>query len=433
MAERCFGAGEGLAARAGASAIGGVVSAADYSSIQAALDARPGTVVYVPPGDHAITAKIRLRGDGSGLCGPGRILQQDPEQPIVEVENSRGNVIRDVILTRPEGRTETGKEAILAMRCRDLVIENVTVRENRSKSGAILVTDSQDARISRCVVRNYMRVTVDDRTNSADWGYAFRCTDGTGIMVRFSTGTLIEGNRVVEETYFPTPEMRAKHQLGEFVKKNPVKGLLLSQQAWEAAQTDNWRQGSAIQVTAPEVSDFTRLLGNHIENAAQGIDLHGDHFIVANNIIHNAHIGMKAMHGSRNVLITGNQFARNDLWAIGLMPGAAAHPGGEGKPSNTDGGSIIAHNIISDFGHGDAHWLWGAERSPFKFDSGQGEDDPPLTDVLIQGNLVHNPGAPRYAYAVIIAKGKGEPQNLRFSGNLLPAGTRGVANAPLEP
>ena len=27
----------------------------------------------------------------------------------------------------------------------DLVIENVTVRENRSKSGAILVTESQDA------------------------------------------------------------------------------------------------------------------------------------------------------------------------------------------------------------------------------------------------------------------------------------------------
>ena len=76
-------------------------------------------------------------------------------------------------------------------------------------------------------------------------------------------------------------------------------------------------------------------------------------------------MGMKAMHGSRNVIITGNQFVKNSLWAIGLMPGAASHEG------NTDGGSIIAHNLISDFGHGDAHWIWGDERSPFKFDTGQ--------------------------------------------------------------
>jgi hypothetical protein len=54
------------------------------------------------------------------------------------------------------------------------------------------------------------------------------------------------------------------------------------------------------------VSDCTRLLGNHIENAVQGIDLHCDHVIVSNNIVTNAFIGMKAMHGSRNVLISGN-------------------------------------------------------------------------------------------------------------------------------
>ena len=90
------------------------------------------------------------------------------------------------------------------------------------------------------------------------------------------------------------------------------------------------------------MSDLTRILGNHIENAAQGIDLHCDHAIVSQNIVANAFIGMKAMHGSRNVLISGNQFTRNSLWAIGLMPGAAANA------ENFDGGSIIAINIISD-------------------------------------------------------------------------------------
>jgi hypothetical protein len=45
--------------------------------------------------------------------------------------------------------------------------------------------------------------------------------------------------------------------------------------------TDAWQQGSGIVVNAPMVSDLTRILGNHIENAAQGIDLHCDHVIVS--------------------------------------------------------------------------------------------------------------------------------------------------------
>lgn len=115
-------------------------------------------------------------------------------------------------------------------------------------------------------------------------------------------------------------------------------------------------------------------------------------------------MGMKAMHGSRNVLITGNQFVRNSLWAIGLMPGAASHA------NNSDGGSIAANNIISDFGCGDAHWIWGDERSPFKFETGQQPDDPPLSDVNVQGNVVHSSATPRYRYAVIIEGGNVDPK-----------------------
>ncbi|MBL9130929.1 MAG: right-handed parallel beta-helix repeat-containing protein [Verrucomicrobiaceae bacterium] len=409
------------------------LSVTAYPSIQAALDANPNRMLFVPAGDYPIMEKIRIRGERSGLFGPGRILQQNPEQPVIEIENARSAEIRDLTLARPEGKMETGKEGIIAQKCSDLVIENVRVIDNHSKSGSILVIDSQGTRISRCLVRNYMCVAIDDRTQGTVSGYAFRCSDGTGIMVRYCTGTLIEGNHVVEKVFSPSKEVRDRYKLGDFVKKNPEKGPHLSQQAWDAGYTDNWRQGSAIQVTAPETSDFTRLLGNHIENAAQGIDLHCDHVIVANNIVNHAHIGMKAMHGSRNVLITGNQFSRNDLWAIGLMPGAAAHPAQDGKPANADGGSIIANNIISDFGHGDAHWMWGPERSPFKFDAGQDADDPPLTQVMIQGNLVHNSGAPRYIYDVIIANEASGPRELHFSNNVFPPGTRGVCNMEMKP
>ena len=409
------------------------LSVAAYPTIQAALDANPNRMVFVPAGDYPITEKIRIRGQRSGLFGPGRIIQQSDNQPIIEIENATEAEIRDLTLTRPEGKMETRNEGVLAIKCRDLIIENVRVIDNRSPAGAITLRESRNCRISRCLVRNYMRVSIDDRTASKDWGYAFNCTDGTGISVSYSTGTLIEANRVVEENLVPTPEIKAKHKLGDYVKKNAVKGALMSQQAWDLGYTDNWQQGSGLIVTAPEVSDLTRIFGNHIENAAQGIDLHSDHVIVSDNLIVNSFMGMKAMHGSRNVIITGNQFVRNCLWAIGLMPGAAAHPASDDKPENTDGGSIIANNIISEFGHGAAQWIWGDERSPFKFDTGQQPDDPPLTDVIITGNVVNSIGKPRYKYAVIIGGGPNTPRGMHFSNNLLPAGTQGVGNVELKP
>lgn len=403
------------------------LSVTAYPSIQAALDANPNRMIFVPAGDYVITDKIRVRGERSGLFGPGRIIQQNAEQPIIVVEDAKEAEIRDLTLTRPEGKTETRQEGIVAIKCRDLVIDNVRVIDNRSPAGAITVRESQNCRISHCLVRNYMRLSVDDRTANKDLGYAFNCTDGTGISVSYSTGTLIEGNRVIEDHMKPTPELKAKHRLGDWIKKNAEKGSMIHQATWDLGFTDAWQQGSGIIVTAPSVSDCTRILGNHIENAAQGIDLHTDHVVVSNNIIVNSFMGMKAMHGSRNVLITGNQFVRNCLWAIGLMPGAAANA------ENFDGGSIIANNIISDFGHGDAHWIWGDERSPFKFDTGQQPDDPALSDVVVTGNVVHSIGKPRYKYAVIIGGGPNTPRGMHFSNNLLPAGTQGVSNVELKP
>lgn len=413
---------------------GNDLSVANYPGIQEALNANPNRMVFLPAGDYVIREKIRIRGERSGLFGPGRIIQENPEHPIIEIENANGAEIRDVTLTRSEGKRETSKEGIIAIGCRDLVIENVRVLDNRGPAGAITVRESKDTRIGRCLVRNYMRVSIDDRTKSPDWGYAFHCTDGTGISVSYSSGTLIEGNRIVEENLRPSPEIKAKYRLGEFLKKNPEKGTITNQQTWDAEYTDNWQQGSGLIVTAPSVSEFTRILGNQIENAAQGIDLHCDRVIVANNLITNSFMGMKAMHGSRNVLITGNQFHRNCLWAIGLMPGAGASPGEPGKPetANSDGGSIVSDNIISGFGEGDAAWIWGEERSPFKFGTGQQDDDPPLMNVLVRGNLIDAVGTPRFSYAVIIEGGSNEPQGLHFEGNRFAPGTRGVVNREWE-
>lgn len=403
------------------------LSVADYPSVQAAIDANPGRIVYVPSGEYRITEKIRIRGNGGGLQGPGVIIQTNAEHPIIEIDAAADVLLRDIHLSRPSENATTGFEGILAIDCRDLVIENVRVTDNRTRSASIRLHRTQNCRISRCVIENYSRISIDDRTaNTQLYGYAFHCIDGTGIGISESTGTLIEFNRVQEKHLRPTKEIRDEYRLGHFAKKNVEKPPGMNPDVWAAEYVDNWHQGSAILVTTPEVTRNTRILGNLILNAAQGIDLHCDHVTVSGNMVENAFVGMKAMHGSRNVLIIGNQFSKNDLWAIGLMPGATS------KAGNTDGGSIIANNIISEFGYGDSNWVWGNTRSPLRFDRGQIESNPPLTDVLVQGNVIDSEGPPRFEYSVIIEHGTTAPKNLRFIGNMFTPGTSGICNQTLD-
>jgi hypothetical protein len=97
-------------------------------------------------------------------------------------------------------------------------------------------------------------------------------------------------------------------------------------------------------------------------------------------------------------------------------------------------------NVSSD-GGGKSRWIWsGHDCCPIRFDTGQKPDNPPLAEVLVQGNVVYDPGrdaapraAPRYKYAVIVSKSPGGPKGLHFSNNLFHPGTAGVANVELKP
>ncbi|HSI64293.1 MAG TPA: right-handed parallel beta-helix repeat-containing protein, partial [Candidatus Saccharimonadia bacterium] len=255
----------------------------EYKSIQEALDANPGKMVYLPPGDHVISERITLKHDGSGLYGFGRIIQTNDEQPIIRAEKLKNILLRDIILTRAEGKMECRSEAIFLHQCEDVLLENVLVKDNHSPAASISVREGKDTQIRGCTVENYMRISVDDRTHSENYGYAFRCIDGTGIAVVDSEGTTIQNCRVVEHIFVPTRELKEKHDLGKFTKKNPQKGKLMSSEVWDAEYVNNWHQGSGIVVSGPERTARTQLLGNQIENAAQGIDLHCDQIIVSNN------------------------------------------------------------------------------------------------------------------------------------------------------
>ncbi len=399
----------------------GQLSVAGYPSLQTAIDANPGKTLYVPPGEYRLTEKLRLRGHGSGLTGHATIIQTHPEHPVIEIQSLDSVILRDLTLTRSEGAEDTRNEGVLAIDCKDLLMDNLKVLNNRTNSSAIALRSCNGSRIEGCLVRNYMRISVDDRTGNPDWGYAFRCTDGTGIGATECRQLSIINCRVIEDRLVPTPELRDMHGLGDFVSRNPQKGNLVNQTLWDSGRTDNWQQGSGIFVSSPEFTEQVLIQGNQVMNAAQGIDLHCDRVIVTGNLVSNSFIGMKAMHGSRNVLIQGNQFSRNSLWAIGLMPGVSSHA------QNTDGGSIIANNIVSQFGEGDASWIWELHERPF----GLIEDSNQMILPSITSSSRQRTGCPRdprYAYAVLFDYPQEALPDVQFGLNLFPAGTEGVTN-----
>jgi hypothetical protein len=434
-------------------------TAADYDSIQAALDANPGAMIFVPAGDHVIDAPLRIQSDGAGLYGLGRIVQRNPEAAILEIRDARGVRIRDLTFTRtfPARAAESGaasweealegsqRPGIDASGCDGLEIEGVRVIDNKSTSASIRLEACSHARVRNCEVTNYKRLGVDDRTGSPEYGYAFRVIDGSGIVVTRGADIAIEGNRVVENAVLPSAEMKARHGLGQLVEgRQPTKKGPL---APPGDYANNWHQGSAIVVTGPEDTDFVRLTGNYIENAAQAIDLHCDHVICSDNLVNGAFMGVKSMHGSRNVIISNNNFSRIDLWGICLLSGAGSHGGQPAtadtpaRPPNLTAGTLVANNIFSDFGRGLEAFNWPLDgRHVFSLQFGQLPDDPPMTDILITGNIVYDTEAesgsgestPGYRYAVFLDD-RLDRSRFHFHGNLFHPGASGVSNVPLEP
>jgi len=445
-----------------------VPSLADYGSVQAAIDANPGRMVFVPEGDHAVSAKVRIGEAGGGLYGFGRIVQSNPKEVVLEIEHADGVRIKDITLTRAAGAEDADASGLFCWDSRNVVIEGVRVVDCRARAAAIELRACTDCTVRACQVVNYKRIAIDDRTSEGEnlYGYAFHAIDGTGILVNESVGSIIIDNRIVEERLLPTPEMKEQYHLGLLTEgKYPTQPGTLGEEAVKLGYVSNWHQGSAVVVTSPESTHHTVVRGNHIRNSAQGIDLHCDTATVADNVIDYAMMGVKLTHGCRNLVISGNMITHVDLWGILLNPGAASHAAeaatadNPAKKQNVDAGVIVANNLIADYGYGHEYWNYGGASDDLDSSytialyEGQLVDNPPLTDVLITGNMVYDTGrdgvvtdgevttpGPRYRYAVYVGpwgegrqRGPSYPQGLHFIGNLFHPGARGVSNVELQP
>ncbi len=437
------------------------VSAGDYPSLQAAIAQNPGRCSSIPSGRHVLSDTVILSHAHTELAGPGILVQANSNLAIIEVRADHVRV-RDLTLTRAEGAMETTRDAIEATGAAFTRIENVQIVDNHSSGASVRLQDCRFGRITGCVIENYKRVAVDDRTTSSLHGYAFRCLDGAGIVISHGRGHQILDNHILEHRLLPTRETKERHRLGELTEgRQPTRFGELGRAMERARFVRQWHQGSAIVVSGPEDTEFIRVAGNYMENCAQGIDLHCDNTIVANNTVNRGMIGIKAMHGSRHLVISDNILSRVDLWGIMVGPGAASHaaePAAQGRPArpaNTDGGIRVVGNLIADYGYGNEYWNWGGDpevSSSFaiRIDRGQLTSNPGIRDVLVQGNIVTEGGQdgvvnageishpqPRHRYAFYLElPNKDEsdyryPKNIQVLDNLFTPGTSGVGNVAL--
>jgi hypothetical protein len=432
-----------------------VVDVTRYPTLQAAIDANPGRQIRLPAGEFRIDRALVISSDSTELIGPARIVQTNPKEALIRVRGARAVRISDVSFSRAEGMQEAEQHGVMVNDSQDVRLLALRVTDNHSHS-AICVTNSTDVTVQGCVVINYKGLAIDDRTNSKLMGYAFKAMDGTGIQFRAVQRGFIRDNRIHEYRMLPTPEIRDRHDLGALTVKPKERAPLVPEEIFATGRTNNWHQGSGIHVAHPDRGSHLVISGNFIENPGQGIDIHSDNVTVANNVITKALIGMKAMHGSKHVLIDGNQFSYCDLWGVMLMPGAASHAssnGGDtadGKPAteNVDGGTIVSNNIFSFFGMGQNRWNWpnrqprGEGENVIAILGGQLESNPPLRTVLITGNVVYDSGAdtvlrdgqwtkvpPLFRFALYVEPTKHPaPLNIRAVGNLFDSGYEGVTN-----
>lgn len=427
----------------------------EYVSLQAAIDANPGKVISLPQETFILRESLRL-GSNAGLTGYGTIVQENTAAAMVFVEGAEHVRIRDVTFLRPEGARECSASAIDIRSSRDVIIENIRVLDNHSQQPVINMEDCDRCRVTGSEVRNYKRIAVDDRTALGEslYGYAFRCIDGSGIVVRNSRNIQLLHNQIMEDNLLPTREIKERYQLGTLTEgKHPNNPGALGKNAVRDGYVSNWHQGSAIMVTSPEITRDILISGNYIGNCAQGIDLHCDYTRCTNNTVVCGMIGIKMTHGSKHMIVSDNLLTRIDLWGILYNPGAASHgpvpASGDSpaKPDNSDGGSIIANNIITDYGYGHEYWNWGGASEDqsgsyaIALLKGQIPENPPLDDVVITGNLVYGPRdgeTPRYRYALYIEEwdrrdepGSNTPRQPQLCGNLFHPGSGGISNAEI--
>ncbi|WP_166819820.1 NosD domain-containing protein [Thalassoroseus pseudoceratinae] len=302
-----------------------VIDAADYKTLQAALDAVPeeGGLVRLPPGRFELSEPLRIERSDIHIKGAGTSTQlvntnQDGQPTILVAHPTRKEVAKKDRLWRVQisdlrvvGQEKSG-HGILAEFVNEIYLEGVTVSEHGG-DGIRLDFCYEDPRVCDCLITYNKKVGLNligchDIVVSANHFEenqdAVRCADGYNLCMNGNNlDDHLRHGVVVENTY------------GSVVSGNMIEEC----------------NGTGIILDRDCYGDT--LSANVIAHNGSGIDLKDGHgcAVSANTFTINKDFGLRISPNSGRITVTGNSFsnsyigddkvrrAENDLAAGGLI------------------------------------------------------------------------------------------------------------------
>lgn len=384
---------------------GADLSAADFPSIQAALDALPpaGGRVLIPAGTHIIKGSLKPRSNVtvSGI-GPATVLKacdlvvSKTTSPInvgdsqVTVEDPRGfEVGMDVFahkniewapavekafsytITAIEGKTLkfdrpaafaqpvgaalcTGAPMVLIFKKRNVVVENLTVDGNRKpnwvyvnlKMAGIYLWAASDCTVRNCCVTNTSGDGI--ATQFPPTGYSGSLAEGpqgwATAEKHEGNGTLILNNRVRGAAGFGI-------HVGGGHTKSIIKGNIVDGCGWDGFY---WCWDNAFTIVSDNI--FTKNGWNGIGGYGDGSSPISDtQNINSNNVCaYNAYAGIAVTGGSGNI-VSGNICFANSRSAKGVYPGikiSIPFPDAKNPDQSYTINAVVTGNSCNDIGEG---------------------------------------------------------------------------------
>lgn len=312
----------------------GIIDAAKYPSLQAAIDALPvnGGVVHIPPGEYELSKPLLVTTENTRLQGSGGathlINKNQQGEPAVIVKSGKGDQFRvELSDFRISGNSKSG-DGIYMEKVQELLITDMTFDHNGGH-GINMLDCIENPRIVSCNINYNAKagINIDGGHDIIVSGNQFeenqdalRIKDGFNLTM---TGNNIDDHLrhgvVVENTY------------GSIISSNMIEECKGTAIILKASDTDPKRFCYGITISANVIAHH---LGGGVElRGAWGCSISANTF----TLVHNNSILLS--NGTAGITITGNNFSNSR--------GKLASPKKE-NPFSWDVGSGIRLQDASD-------------------------------------------------------------------------------------